>query len=77
DKGALASVRVQEADQTSAPSILANLKTSGFRPGDPFAATAERGANFVQRALTALDKESLRQFSPGMLIGHFWRDSSR
>ncbi|KAL6980316.1 hypothetical protein U1Q18_021957, partial [Sarracenia purpurea var. burkii] len=44
---------------------------------DPFVATAEHGANFVQRALTVSDRESLRQFSPGMLIGHFWQDSSR
>ncbi|KAL6988084.1 hypothetical protein U1Q18_013829, partial [Sarracenia purpurea var. burkii] len=74
---ASSSVRVPGADQTPAPSILANLNTSGFFPGDPFVATAECGANFVRRALTASDKESLRQFSPGMLIGHFWRDSSR
>ncbi|KAL6952931.1 hypothetical protein U1Q18_042711, partial [Sarracenia purpurea var. burkii] len=65
------------ADQALAPSILANLKTKGFHRGDPFVATAERGANFVKGPLIESDKKSLREFSPGMLIGHFWRDSSR
>ncbi|KAL6973736.1 hypothetical protein U1Q18_027921, partial [Sarracenia purpurea var. burkii] len=75
DKEASASARVPGADQTLVPSILANLKTSGFRPDDPFVAAAERGANFDVRALTASNKESLRHLSPGMLIGHLLRDS--
>ncbi|KAL6995234.1 hypothetical protein U1Q18_005369, partial [Sarracenia purpurea var. burkii] len=59
------------------PSILANLRTRGFHPRTPFFATAERGAHFIRRALVESDREALREFSSGLLTGHFWRDSSR
>ncbi|KAL6981247.1 hypothetical protein U1Q18_022878, partial [Sarracenia purpurea var. burkii] len=58
-------------------SILANLRTRGFRHGTPFFATAARGAQFIRRALARSDMVALREFSLGTLSGHFWRDSSR
>ncbi|KAL6976103.1 hypothetical protein U1Q18_024896 [Sarracenia purpurea var. burkii] len=77
---------VPEAAEVPAPpvfgptpplSILENLRTRGFHPNTPFFATAARGAQFIRGALTESDREALREFSSGMLTGHFWRDSSR
>ncbi|KAL6989125.1 hypothetical protein U1Q18_014876, partial [Sarracenia purpurea var. burkii] len=58
-------------------SILENLRTRGFCPNTPFFSTAAHGAQFIRGALTESDREALREFSSGMLTGHFWRDSSR
>ncbi|KAL6970536.1 hypothetical protein U1Q18_030235, partial [Sarracenia purpurea var. burkii] len=57
------------------PSLLAGLRTSGFRPGTPFFTSVECGADFIERALTEPDNQALHSLSKGTLIGHLWRDS--
>ncbi|KAL6965218.1 hypothetical protein U1Q18_036270, partial [Sarracenia purpurea var. burkii] len=60
--------RVPTADVVPPPSLLAGLRTCGFRPGTPFFTSVERGADFTERALTKPDNEALPSFSNGTLI---------